>query len=100
MSGQILVKNKTKEEDWVNKVYTMSLQLTQLVKADRDALRRDPEMESYFRKVRSEKFTGSWQVITADSMNKPIGFIGDRDGDLSDNDMGTGSMRKVRRFEM
>ena len=54
MSGQILVKNKTKEEDWVNKVYTMSLQLTQLVKADRDALRRDPEMESYFCKVRSE----------------------------------------------
>ena len=60
------------KEDWPSQVYRLSLQIVNVVKADRDALRGDPNKDSilaYFRKVRGQKFV-EWKIFDAKAIKK------------------------------
>ena len=99
-AGQKL--GKPKDEDWPEKVYLLSLQLATVVKADRDAIRRDPEMEAYFRNIRAVKFVGvgSWNIIS-EGKRKLAGIVADGGEELLSGDEDAGrSADKRPRFEM
>ena len=92
---------KSKDEDWPEKIYLLSLQLTKVVKANRDAIRSDPETGAYVRKTKAEKFVGiwSWYIIT-ESNRKLAGIVADSDEKPSGDEEADRSDNKVPRFEM
>ena len=73
------------KEDGPSKVYRLSLQIKNGIKADRAALRGDPNKDSiliYFRKVRRQKF-GEWKIFD-EKVAKKAGLFYDEQGGSGD----------------